>query len=181
MGSSLRVTPAADIPAEVAERGGRLVICNLQKTPLDRTAAMCIHAFCDTVIQMLFEKLGLEIPPFKLTRRIQITKTSEKPKGQKETKQCLLFQGIDSDDCPYSLFPKIEYKQKGGSTVAMTREPMKIYSQEFHGMAEAKIFFQGHYGETPVTVTFDTESITKKTYIMVFDPNTSQWDTVSEI
>ena len=29
MGSSLRVTPAADIPAEVAERGGRLVIVNL--------------------------------------------------------------------------------------------------------------------------------------------------------
>lgn len=29
MGSSLRVTPAADIPAEVANRGGKLVIVNL--------------------------------------------------------------------------------------------------------------------------------------------------------
>ena len=29
MGSSLRVTPAADIPAQVAQRGGRLVIVNL--------------------------------------------------------------------------------------------------------------------------------------------------------
>lgn len=62
----------------------------------------------------------------------------------------------------------------------MTREPMKIYSQEFHGMAEIKIFFQGHYGETPVTITFDTQNLKQKTYIMVFDPFQTQWDTVAE-
>ena len=35
MGSSLRVTPAADIPLHTFEKGGKLVIVNLQKTPID--------------------------------------------------------------------------------------------------------------------------------------------------
>lgn len=34
MGSSLTVTPAADIPKTVGENG-KLIIVNLQKTPLD--------------------------------------------------------------------------------------------------------------------------------------------------
>jgi NAD-dependent SIR2 family protein deacetylase len=42
LGSSLTVTPAADVPAGVARRG-RLVIVNLQATPLDSTAALVIH------------------------------------------------------------------------------------------------------------------------------------------
>lgn len=40
MGSSLRVTPAADVPKTVFENGGKLVIVNLQKTPLDAYAAL---------------------------------------------------------------------------------------------------------------------------------------------
>ena len=35
LGSSLRVTPACDIPLEMVENGGKLVIVNLQKTPLN--------------------------------------------------------------------------------------------------------------------------------------------------
>ena len=76
MGSSLTVTPAADIPRNTS-KVGRLIIVNLQKTPLDRIAAIKINAFCDTVMQMLMEKLGLEIPEFKLVRRLRITKKIE--------------------------------------------------------------------------------------------------------
>jgi len=49
MGSSLTVTPAANIAEDVAYHG-RLVIVNLQKTPLDGVAALRINAFCDTVM-----------------------------------------------------------------------------------------------------------------------------------
>jgi NAD-dependent SIR2 family protein deacetylase len=49
LGSSLRVTPAADIPEEVAKRG-KLVICNLQQTPLDDCASLAIYAKCDDVM-----------------------------------------------------------------------------------------------------------------------------------
>lgn len=40
LGSSLTVTPAADVPREAKEAGARLVIVNLQKTPLDGLASL---------------------------------------------------------------------------------------------------------------------------------------------
>ena len=44
MGSSLRVTPAADVPKATFDNGGKLVVVNLQKTPLEPYAAMNIYA-----------------------------------------------------------------------------------------------------------------------------------------
>lgn len=38
LGSSLTVTPAANMPQKCVEKGGKLIICNLQKTPLDDIA-----------------------------------------------------------------------------------------------------------------------------------------------
>ena len=44
MGTSLRVTPAADMPKMTGlSKNGNLVICNLQKTPLDNLATLCIY------------------------------------------------------------------------------------------------------------------------------------------
>ena len=87
MGSSLTVTPAADIPEvrtsapqiiflsfthfsaqEVGKRGRNLVIVNLQRTPLDRLAKLRINAKCDDVTRLLMSKLKLEIPEFRLNR-----------------------------------------------------------------------------------------------------------------
>ena len=62
MGSSLRVTPAADMPKATAENGGNLVIINLQKTPLDNYATLCIYGKCDDVMELLMEKLDYQIP-----------------------------------------------------------------------------------------------------------------------
>ena len=55
MGSSLRVTPAADMPRSCATNGGNLVIVNLQKTPLDDMAAIVIHAKCDDVMRLVMQ------------------------------------------------------------------------------------------------------------------------------
>ena len=94
MGSSLRVTPAANMPEDTAKHGGKLFIVNLQKTPLDGIAFMVIHAMCDTVIDGLMKRLGLVIPPFKLTRRVNISVKD----GQMEIK------GVDMNGSYYSLF-----------------------------------------------------------------------------
>lgn len=61
LGSSLRVTPACDIPVEMVENGGKLVIVNLQKTPLDNMAALVIHARIQNVMGLLMEKLNMKI------------------------------------------------------------------------------------------------------------------------
>ena len=57
MGSSLRVYPAAGMAQATAEQGGKLVIVNLQKTPLDPYADMVIHGKIDDVMDMLMAEL----------------------------------------------------------------------------------------------------------------------------
>jgi len=42
VGSSLRVNPACQMAQLTAEKGGRLVIINLQATPLDQYASLRI-------------------------------------------------------------------------------------------------------------------------------------------
>ncbi len=44
VGSSLEVVPAAQLPLEVHERGGRLIIVNLTPTYVDKLAEVVIHA-----------------------------------------------------------------------------------------------------------------------------------------
>ena len=61
----------------VGERGQRLVIVNLQKTPLDGLASLCIHAKCEEVSAILMDKLGLEIPEFRLKRRVLIKQSHD--------------------------------------------------------------------------------------------------------
>ena len=179
IGSSLRVTPAADIPKETAKNGGKLVIVNLQKTPLDRRAAMVIHAFCDTVINMLMEQLRLEIPPFKLVRRVRIIKSIEAAKNSATKKECITLHGIDVDGKHFSLFPKMDIQVNGGDPVSFTKEPFKVYAASFSGPIRAAIHFHGHYSEPPFTLNFDPVALEMSqhiTYKLTFDPDSKLWE-----
>lgn len=72
LGSSLRVSSWA--PAEVADRrGARLIVCNLQWTPLDEHADLVIHARTDTVLAGLCRRLRLTVPPVELRRCVTVS------------------------------------------------------------------------------------------------------------
>ena len=43
-------------------RGGNVVIINLQKTPIDDMATLCIYGKCDDVIELVMKKLKMQIP-----------------------------------------------------------------------------------------------------------------------
>ena len=58
MGSSLRVNPAADMCKQNHSKG-KLVIVNLQTTPLDQWAFMNIHTKVDDVMEMLMKELHI--------------------------------------------------------------------------------------------------------------------------
>eukprot|EP01102_Stenamoeba_stenopodia_P006345 TRINITY_DN1741_c0_g1_i1.p1 TRINITY_DN1741_c0_g1~~TRINITY_DN1741_c0_g1_i1.p1 ORF type:complete len:431 (+),score=96.02 TRINITY_DN1741_c0_g1_i1:226-1518(+) len=63
LGTSMRVSPANGLPGvPVKEKRGKMVICNLQKTPYDHLAAVRIFAPTDIVLSMLMQGLGLEVP-----------------------------------------------------------------------------------------------------------------------
>ena len=70
MGSSLTVTPAADIPKIVGQIG-KLIIVNLQKTPLDKYAYIRVNALCDDFMKKLMQKLEIKVEEFMLTRLLR--------------------------------------------------------------------------------------------------------------
>jgi hypothetical protein len=58
-----RVTPACNLPSK-RKSDGKLVICNLQKTPFDDEADILIHAKTDQIMSLLMEKLAIPIPEY---------------------------------------------------------------------------------------------------------------------
>lgn len=65
LGTSLRIRPAGNMPLSVTKpnkhrhHAGKLAIINLQATHLDAKAAVRIHYYCDTVMSMLCDRLGV--------------------------------------------------------------------------------------------------------------------------
>jgi NAD-dependent SIR2 family protein deacetylase len=73
MGSSLRVTPAADMPKVLSkDKNKNLVIVNIQLTPLDDICSLRIFALCDKVIEKLMKALSIEVDPFLLRRVVSV-------------------------------------------------------------------------------------------------------------
>ena len=102
MGSSLRVSP---ICQKTAQAGGNLIICNLQKTPLDKYATLCIHAKCDDIMELLMKKLGYEIPAWQMKRRLNVALA-------KDVKE-LQVKGVDANGAVYSLFKEVKVTLPG--------------------------------------------------------------------
>jgi hypothetical protein len=112
MGSSLTVTPAAHIPRDVAKKG-RLVIVNLQTTPLDKYAYLRINGMCDDVMKRLTAKLNLKIRPFTLNRLINFTPVEEG----------VSFRGVDSRGVPFTFFKSVSVKLDKGKAEPLKGEP----------------------------------------------------------
>jgi len=68
LGSSMRVTPACELPSLSYKRGGKFCICNLQKTPYDKFVApsngLRIFSKCDDFMRLVVAHLGIDVPQF---------------------------------------------------------------------------------------------------------------------
>ena len=163
LGSSLRVTPAADMPQQVGEtKGSDLVIVNLQKTPLDRYASLCIYAFCDQVMELLCAKLQLQIPDFVLERRFQVVRN----------KNDFRVQGLDRDGLPFSLFKSVKFQPNKDATRTFTKEPFVYQAKpDLKGVLGVELEFQGHYAEPMLRVDLQLDTFTSHaTFLIAFDP-----------
>lgn len=100
LGSSLTVSPANQIPeiakdrTELNRNGGRLVICNLQKTPLDPLCDMRIFAKCDDFMRLVMQELGLAPAEFRLRRRLGVRVEEECAAAR--TRTLLRLRGLDA-------------------------------------------------------------------------------------
>ena len=96
----MRVEPACHMPLVSIPNGGKVVICNLQKTPTDEIAALCIHEKVDKVIEMVMKHLEIPVPEFKRNLRLKISMTNDKKKIQ--------LTGVDSNGACYTLFKNLK-------------------------------------------------------------------------
>jgi len=74
LGSSMRVTPACDLPSLCYGRKdepGALAILNLQKTRFDDICEVRIFGRCDEFMELLMAELDIEVPKFDETQYIQ--------------------------------------------------------------------------------------------------------------
>jgi len=197
LGSSLRVTPAADCCEITAEKAdGNLVIVNLQKTPLTDIALFQIYAKTDHVMSRLMEILGYEIPEFRLRRKVVC--------GVDPDGDGLYIRGADKDDLTLEHdfikeaswgTPKI--REGEGFEHAGQVIESKVQKNRFSGkqllrtminnLNEKRVFVpvdivsMGHYGESLVTLSNDfTEAYTNGQRVeylwhLEFNPFTKTW------
>lgn len=112
----MTVTPACICPKRTVKKGGKLIICNLQKTPLDNMTNLQIYALCDDLMKIVMKELNLPILPFILYRRIQLEQTSDS----------LKVSSIDVNGIPCSIFSLLKYKKDNGSEKVLKKEPFII-------------------------------------------------------
>ena len=91
MGSSMRVPPACLMPFEALKNGGKVVMCNLQKTVWDDDCALVIHEKIEKIMEILMAKLQLPIPDFTRTFRLKVAKT--RPTSSKGSNAAAQRQG----------------------------------------------------------------------------------------
>lgn len=174
LGSSLRVYPAADIPGDMIERGSRVVIVNLQKTPLNKKCSMEVHSTIDDVVLGVMKRLGLEVPPFKLKRCFAVDATTDS----------LTIQGLDpSTNSPYSFLKGVSIKLPTlGSDFQISKEPFFVkfpchvtLSEEVPLSVSLTLTFQGHYGEPELAINHVISSAGRSIFMLEFDVASAEW------
>ncbi|CAF1560674.1 unnamed protein product, partial [Didymodactylos carnosus] len=182
LGSSLNVTPAADVPRKVAERKQKLIIGNLQRTALHGSSLLNIHTFTDTIMQGLMKRLNLPIPTWIVRRRIRF-----QIKNDSKNSYQVLIEGRDPDqDLPYSLFKSIlvnidntELKSEtSNSKFILKEEPFgfvaDIEDEKSTTKIQLQINFFGHYNELPYNLEYVLQNIEDEFYLF-YNPRTGVW------
>ena len=57
LGTSMKVSPACNLPEWSYKNKGHLIICNYQKTPYDKYASVVVHCSTDLFLGKLYREL----------------------------------------------------------------------------------------------------------------------------
>ena len=174
LGSSLRVTPANEIPELVGQRkAAKLAICNLQATPLDKLTKLRIHSKADDLMVCVMKKLEFPIPPFILQRRLTISVAQARGSDNQE----ITLKGIDSDGTPASILRSV--KSEGSRRVARSEPFILLYREDLQPGARLvfELEFMGHYAEPTLHLEhmFDGVQGVEAVYDLCYDPQTGRW------
>lgn len=165
MGSSCTVTPAADFPEKIGKRA-KLVIVNLQKTPLDNLCALRIYAKCDQVSELLMSKLGMTIPPFLLHRRLHV---------QTDANKTVTVTSVDELGAPFKYIRELTVNK----TDVRKKQPFLITNPTKNTSLNLTLAFYCHYGEP--NLTFDHNLVPGTVlYKLTYNPMNGEWQVTIE-
>lgn len=68
LGTTLQIVPCGALPLHAKKTGGRIVICNLQPTKIDKSANLILRYYVDDVMKKVMDRLNIEIPPYSADR-----------------------------------------------------------------------------------------------------------------
>ncbi|KAF2803071.1 NAD-dependent deacetylase sirtuin-7 [Mytilinidion resinicola] len=175
LGSSLTVTPANEIPAVVGKRkGGKLVICNLQPTPLDDLTSVRIYSKTDELMTGVMAKLEIPIPPFVLRRRLVVEMESA---GGAKPRHAMTISGVDVDGTPATFLQSVKLKD---SRRVVRAEPFVIsFREELEEGRELRLEleFMGHYGECNAEVVhvFSGDRGSRSEHLLEYEVGGQGW------
>ena len=160
LGSSLTVSPACDMPRSTKEAGGKLVVVNLQRTPLDALADVRLHCTTDDFMQHVMRHLELDVEPFCLRRIACLWRSPANPR-------LVVASGVDQgSDIPQTLFAQLDAVAAVGPTAAViatadTRllDPAFVEVGPEQPVPTALVcHFFGHYDEPAVTLALPADA-----------------------
>ena len=179
MGSSLRVSPANQMPLATAQNGGNLVLINLQATPIDQYATLVIHGKCDDVMVLLMKKLQYQIPAWQMRKRLEVSLVDEGTKVQ--------FRGVDETRQPFVLYDQITIEGLGNKqnfpSQKQQQQPYKktLPTEDCPESFTTNLKFFGHYKEKNLKLTIKMEELQafgSIVYECVMDSQSGQWELV---
>ena len=185
LGSSLTVSPACTMPKRTAKNNGKLVICNLQNTPLDHLSSIRIYQRCDVFMTALMNYLQISIPEFKLHRRFKLSVGAPHSKTQ-ETE--ILFAGVEQGthgrEIPASLFKAFEiFNSSFNKRVVMQntdQRPSAIIKLPSSENVSFRVHTMQHYAEPPLEFTVSKDMVIPGlvSYLQFkYAPSTGIWST----
>ncbi|KAK7923421.1 hypothetical protein PG985_007492 [Apiospora marii] len=177
LGSSLTIPPASEIPETVGKRrAAKLVICNLQETPLDRSSSLRVFGKTDNLMERVMEKLSLPIPKF-MVRRLLVIRI-----GSEAGRHSVTIEGVDVDGTPATFLQSVKLEN---NRRVVRAEPFTINLRdelEIGTRLKLVLEFMGHYGEPNLELShlYDNAGAALALYLLEYDPLLGQWTTTQQ-
>jgi NAD-dependent SIR2 family protein deacetylase len=173
LGSSVTVQPANEIPTTLGKkRGAKLVICNLQPTPLDDEASLRVWAKTDELMEKVMGYLSLPIPPFVLRRRLRVQVQGKTSGGYR-----VVAEGLDVDGTPASFLQSVKVGRR-----VLRAEPFTFESRDdlAPGTETTLLLqFMGHYVEPDLELVhkYEVPEDGQAEFWLSFELATASWAT----
>ena len=134
---------------------------------MDKIASLCIYGKIETIVENVMRKLSLDIPRWKIIRRIKFIYENHS----------LKIKSLDLDGKPFSICKKVVILDKKQTT--LTDEPF-IYKEknELSKIFDVILHFHAYYKEPELKISLEKDKLKNMIYILEYDPYKCIWDDV---